>query len=389
VEDDVTRLLARMVVARSETFSLDVDLAIEPGSTVALLGPNGSGKTTAVQALAGLLPIDEGRITLGATVFDDPQEGIFIPPEERRVGVVFQDYLLFPHLSVLENIAFGLRSRRRHRDQALAVAHAWVERMGLDQVESKRPGDVSGGQAQRVALGRALATDPEVLLLDEPMAALDVTTRAEMRRSLADHLAGFDGPRLLITHDPLEAFLLADLVYVVEGGRVTQSGTPEEIRLRPRTNYAADLAGSNLITGEAKDGVVDVGAHVVHVADHEVAGPVLLMIPPTAIAIHLHRPEGSPRNSWPTRVVRVEPRGDRVRLQVSEPLPLAVEVTRDAAEALALRPGLDVWVAVKATEIGIQVDGRGGSSRGDAGDPVPLDDGDADRRDGDHRRSRH
>lgn len=385
---DVTRLVARMVVTRSRTFRLDIDLAIEPGSTVALLGPNGSGKTTAVHALAGLLPIDEGRITLGATVFDDPQDGIFIPPEERRVGVVFQDYLLFPHLSVQENVAFGLRSRRRPRHQALAVAHAWAQRLGLDQVESKRPGDISGGQAQRVALGRALATDPELLLLDEPLAALDVTTRADLRRSLADHLAGFEGPRLLITHDPLEAFLLGDFVYVVEGGRVTQSGTPDEIRIRPRTNYAADLAGSNLIAGVARDGVVDVGAHVVHVADHEVVGPVLLTIPPTAISIHLQPPEGSPRNSWPTRVGRVEPRGARVRLQVAEPLPLAAEVTRDAAEALALQPGLDVWVAVKATEIGIQVDGRGGASRGDAGDSIPLDDGDTDRRDGDHRRAR-
>ncbi|HSM44704.1 MAG TPA: ABC transporter ATP-binding protein, partial [Acidimicrobiia bacterium] len=298
----MTRLVARIAVARSETFRLEIDLVIEPGSTVALLGPNGSGKTTAVQCLAGLLAIDHGRITLGATVLDDPEQGIFIPPEERRVGVVFQDYLLFPHLSVLENIAFGPRSRSQPRERALAVAHAWVDRMGLDQVESKRPVDISGGQAQRVALGRALATDPEVLLLDEPLAALDVTTRAELRRSLADHLVGFEGPRLLITHDPLEAFLLADFVYVVEDGRVTQFGTPDEIRLRPRTSYAADLAGSNLIAGVARDGVVDVGDHVVHVADHGVAGPVLLTIPPTAISIHLQRPEGSPRNSWQTRV---------------------------------------------------------------------------------------
>jgi molybdate transport system ATP-binding protein len=384
----VTRLVARMAVTRSATFRLEIDLVIEPGSTVALLGPNGSGKTTAVQSLAGLLPIEDGRITLGETVLDDPKEGIFIPPEERRVGVVFQDYLLFPHLSVIENIAFGLRSRRRPRDQALAVAHVWAQRLGIDQVESKSPGDISGGQAQRVALGRALATDPELLLLDEPLAALDVTTRADLRRSLADHLAGFEGPRLLITHDPLEASLLADLIYVVEGGRVTQSGTPEEIRLRPRTNYAADLAGSNLIAGVARDGVVDVGDHVVHVADHGVAGPVLLTIPPTAVSIHLQRPEGSPRNSWQTRVGHMEPRGDRVRLQVSGPLPLAVEVTRDAAESLALQPGLDVWAAVKATEIGIQVDGRGGASRGDAGDTMPLDDGHGDRSDGDHRRAR-
>lgn len=348
---------ARVVLRRSRTFRIEVDLSIEPGATVALLGPNGAGKSSVVSAIAGLLPIDEGTVRLGSRVLDDPSDDVFVPSESRRIGVVFQDYLLFPHLSVVDNVAFGLRSRGTPRSRADSAARAWLERLGLAGLETRLPGDLSGGQAQRVALARALVTKPDALLLDEPLAALDVTTRAEMRHALGDHLAGFDGPRLLITHDPVEAFLLADDVYVMEGGLITQEGSPEEIRLRPRTRYAADLAGANLVVGEARDGVVTVDTHAIHVADHQVSGRVLLTISPTAIAIHRHRPEGSPRNSWSTRIRRVEPLGDRVRLQVSDPLPLAVEVTRDAADALELHTGVDVWVAVKATEIGVERDG--------------------------------
>ena len=223
--------------------------------TVALLGPNGAGKSTAVAALAGLVPIDSGTIALAGTVLDDPGGGVLVPPEARSVGVVFQDYLLFPHLSVIENVAFGLRSRGVVHDAALARAGEWLERLGVaDQARSK-PGTLSGGQAQRVALARALVTEPELLLLDEPLSALDVTTRVQLRRVLAEHLEGFAGPRLLITHDPTEAFLLADLIHIIEDGAITQTGTADDIRLRPRTTYAADLAGANLFLGVAHDGI--------------------------------------------------------------------------------------------------------------------------------------
>ena len=354
VEVPVSGLDARMMVVRPGGFRIDIDLAIEPGTSAALLGPNAAGKSTAVAALAGLLPIDEGRIELDGRVLDDPAEDVFVPAEERGVGVVFQDYLLFPHLSVIENIAFGPKSRRKALPRSPSAAHDWADRLGLTGLEERRPGDLSGGQAQRVALARALAIDPALLLLDEPLAALDVTTRVELRRMLEDHLDGFAGPRLLITHDPTEAFLLADTINVIEGGVITQIGDADDLRLRPKTPYAADLAGSNLLMGEASDGQVVVRGGRVNIADHGVAGPVLLTIHPTAISLHSDEPTGSQRNRWQTTVDRLERLGDRVRLRTGHPIPLTVEVTREAADSLGLAPGAEVWIAIKATEIRVE-----------------------------------
>jgi len=349
-------LAVDFTVLRSERFQLTLRLEIPAGATVALLGPNGAGKSTAVAAIAGLVPIDTGNVALNRTVLDNPALGVFIAAEDRNVGVVFQDYLLFPHLSVLGNVAFGLRSRRVPRAQAYARARDWLGRLGLDGLERRKPGDLSGGQAQRVALARALVGDPHLLLLDEPLSALDVTTRAELRHTLAEHLDAFAGPRLLITHDPTEAFLLADEIHVLEEGTVTQHGDADDIRLRPRTRYAADLAGSNLIRGTAAGGLVDTGMHTVHIADPQAGGEVLLTIPPTAVAVHKTRPEGSPRNIWRTTVARMERLGTRVRLRTGPPLPLTVELTEAARAEMALDNGTLVWVAVKATEIGVQPD---------------------------------
>lgn len=350
---------ARLDVRRSASFRLDVRLTVAAGRTAALLGPNGAGKSTAVAALAGILPLDAGRIELGGTVLDDPEAGILVPAEERRVGVVFQDYLLFPHLDVLENVAFGARSRGAGRTQARTRAREWIDRLELSGLEERRPRDLSGGQAQRVALARTLATEPDLLLLDEPLGALDVTTRSGVRRMLAEHLRAFEGPRLLITHDPAEAFLLADEIHVLEGGGVTQKGTGDDIRLRPRTPYAADLGGTNFLRGTARGGEVHTGTHVLHVADHEIEGPVLVTLRPTAISVHLARPGGSFRNSWRTTVVRVERWGHRVRLLTGAPLPVTVEVTDEAQDELGLAVGSEIWVALKATEIGLQPDTAG------------------------------
>jgi len=346
-------------VRRSERFTLRIQLSVPAGRTVALLGPNGAGKSTAVEAIAGLLPVDDGRIELAGVLLDCPRQGVLVRPERRRVGVVFQDYLLFPHLTVIENIAFGPRSRNVARKAALARAQEWIEKLDLGGLEHRKPRELSGGQAQRVALARALAADPQLLLLDEPLAALDVTTRTRLRRTLARHLEQFEGPRLLITHDPTDAFLLADEIYVIEAGEITQSGSAEDILLRPRTPYAADLAGCNLLAGNASRGEVDTGTHVLHIADTEIEGPVLLTIRPNAVSVHRTPPEGSPRNCWETTLERIEPLGSRVRLLTGPPLPLAMEVTREATEELGLGRGSRVWVTVKATEIGVQPDGAG------------------------------
>lgn len=349
-------LLVDFQVRRSEGFELSLKLDIGAGKTVALLGPNAAGKSTAVSAISGLLPIDSGRIELAATVLDFPEHGVFVGAEVRSIGVVFQDYLLFPHLSVLENVAFGLRSRGIPSTEAAERSRSWLETLDLGGLENRRPGDLSGGQAQRVALARALVIEPALLLLDEPLAALDVTTRTELRHVLGDHLGAFDGPKLLITHDPTEAFLLADEIHIIEEGAVTQSGTADEIRLRPRTQYAADLVGYNLVTGLAHAGVVETGSHDLRIADEMIEGAVVATIHPTAISVHPSRPEGSQRNSWETTVERIEQLGPRVRLRTGPPLPLTVEVTDSARSDLAIEPGSRVWVAFKATEITVAPD---------------------------------
>jgi molybdate transport system ATP-binding protein len=347
------RLHAAIRVERNG-FSLDVDLVVEPGFTMALLGPNGAGKSTVVEAVTGLRRLDDGAITLGTRTLDDPSAGLFVPPEARSIGVVFQDYLLFGHLTVADNVGFGLVSRGADRDTVARRVASWLDRFDLAGVAERKARDLSGGESQRVALARALITEPDVLLLDEPMAALDAGIRVSTRHDLADHLSGFPGPRLLITHDPTEAFLLADEIAIIEAGKVTQVGTADDIRLRPKTRYVADLAGSNLVIGTASAGSVAVDGHIVHVADTALEGEVIATIHPHAISVHLQQPQGSPRNAWQTTITRLEHFGDRVRLQTGAPLPLAVEVTPGAVDALGLGVDVAVWISIKATEIGLQ-----------------------------------
>ena len=342
---------ARVVVERGG-FVLEVLLHIPPGRTVAVLGPNGAGKTTLVEALAGLLPLDRGYVRLGNRILDNPADGVFVEPADRRIGVVFQDGMLFPHLGALENVAFGLRARRVPRSEARRRATGWLAAVGLADLAERRPGMLSGGQAQRVALARALVTDPEMLLLDEPFSALDITSRAGLRQMLRDHLSGYPGPRLLITHDPTEAFLLADELVIMEDGSVVQAGGADEIRLRPASRYAADLAGVNLVVGTSSGRVLTVQGHRLVVAERA-EGRVIATIHPRAISIHLDRPGGSPRNSWQTRIQHIDHHADRVRIQTGLPLPLTAEVTPDAQSALHLHPGSTVWLSIKATEINV------------------------------------
>ena len=215
------------------TFTLDAHVTVKGGETVAILGPNGAGKTTLFRCLAGLLPIEAGRIELDGEPLDDPAAGVFVQPERRPVAVVFQDYLLFPNLSALENVAFGLRARGTARAEARALAasgwRGWVSTI----TPSTGPRALSGGQAQRVALARALATEPRLLLLDEPLAALDAGARSDVRRDLRRHLATFDGARLLVTHDPVDAYALAERVVILEAGRAVQAGTLSDVSARP------------------------------------------------------------------------------------------------------------------------------------------------------------
>jgi molybdate transport system ATP-binding protein len=344
--------LQATIGARLGEFELNVELSVEPGEVLAILGPNGAGKSTLLRALAGLLPIDAGRVTIDDEVLDDPAEGVFVSAERRPIGVVFQDYLLFAHLSALENVAFGLRARGSGKVAARAAAREWLARVGLSDHALHRPGALSGGQAQRVALARALATDPRLLLLDEPLAALDAGTRAGVRRDLRRHLESFDGMRVLVTHDPIDAYALADRVAILDAGRVVQVGTINEVTAHPRSRYVADLVGTNLVMGTIADGVMTTenGVHVV-IADAP-SGPSFAVIRPQAIAVARHAPsDSSARNVWPGLVGDIDRLGDRVRVGIDGPLRLVAEITAAALESLQLRPGDDVHASVKATDI--------------------------------------
>ena len=347
-EPSVAGLVAEVGVVIGD-FDLDVAVHAPAGAVTAVLGPSGAGKTTFLRCVAGTLAVDRGSISLDGTVLDEPPS-TFVAPERRRLGVVYQGYLLFPHLSALENVAFGLRSRGTPVAEARGVAQGWLDRVGIGDLGGARPRSLSGGQAQRVALARALATEPAALLLDEPLAALDVSTRAEVRRDLAGHLRGLAGPTVLVTHDPVDALALADHVVIVEHGRVTQAGTLAEVTGRPRSRYVADLIGTNLIHGDADGTTITAGDNVFAIAEPH-HGPVFATLAPNAIALHRHEPDGSPRNRWRVTVDHLDLLGDRIRVRLAAPVDLTAEITPAAASELDLRPGTELWASAKATEI--------------------------------------
>ena len=299
---------------------LHAELTAAAGEVLVVIGPNGAGKSTLLRAIAGLEP---GRVLVGEEDWTDLE----VP--RRRVGYVFQDQSLFPHLSALDNVAFGPRARGRSRADAERDARTWLERFGIGELADRRPRELSGGQAQRVAIARALATDPFVLLLDEPFSGLDVSVQMALRIELGRHLREFAGIALLVTHDAIDALTLADRVLVLDEGRVAQVGPPAEVAARPRTPHVARLVGLNLVA----DG------------DEQVA------FTPDAVVVSLAEPEGSSRLRWRGTVASVTPHGDAVRLLVHAGPDLLADVTPAAAHELGLAPGQDVWLSVKATAV--------------------------------------
>jgi molybdate transport system ATP-binding protein len=341
------------VVVRRGSLSLDLEMGVRDGEVLAVLGPNGAGKSTLLRVLAGLLPPDGGRVSVDGTVWDDVPAGAHVPAHRRSLGVVFQDALLFPHLTVAENVGFGLRTRGVRKAVRHAAAEEWLARVGLDGLGDRRPAHLSGGQAQRAALARALVGEPALLLLDEPLSALDARTRLVVRAELRRHLAAFAGSTVLVTHDPVDAMALADRVVVVEEGRVVQAGSPDEVNRRPRTDYVARLAGLSLLpgTGEGRAVRLDAGG-VVAVAE-EASGPVFAAVRPESVALYLARPHGSPRNVWPARLVGATPHGATVRCELTGEVPLVADVTAGAFAELGLVPGAEVWATVKASEVAV------------------------------------
>ncbi len=333
------------------TLNLDVDLTVDNDAVVAVVGPNGAGKTTLLRAIAGLVAITRGRVTIDGAIVEDPAAGIRRPPEQRRLAVVFQEHRLFPNLTALENVAFGLRATGTPKAEARARAATWLERVGLPDVARSRPRELSGGQAQRVALARALATEPGVLLLDEPLAAVDSSARAELRHVIRDELRRYRGARLIITHDPVEAAALADRLIVIEGGRITQVGPLVEVTARPRSPWIANMVGLNLLQGLGSHSTVQLesGARVATATAAD--GPTFVAFRPNAITLHRHPPEGSARNVWPGEAGDLHLTGDRARVRISGPVPLVAEVTAGAVAELHLADGGPVWASVKATDI--------------------------------------
>ncbi|MGW1192844.1 ABC transporter permease [Streptomyces sp. NPDC002559] len=344
--------------ARQEPWSLHAEvtgfnrltLDAAPGTTIAVVGPNGAGKTTLLRALLGLTPRSGARLRLGGA---DVTE---LPPHRRQVAWVPQDGALFPHLNALTNTAYGLRARGVPRAEARREAQRWLDRLGVGHLAHRRPAQLSGGQAQRVALARALAARPRLLLLDEPLAALDQTTRAHVRHTLRTHLAGFGGVCLIVTHDPVEAASLADRVLVLDEGRTLQYATPAEVTRHPRSPWVARMLGRNAWPGTAAgDGTLALadGGRLV-VADAPAEGTaVLAVIAPEAVAVHRDRPTGSPRNVWPGTVRELTAVGSRIRVAVvlDRAPDLVAEITPEAAAELGLGEGTAVWASVKATEV--------------------------------------
>src|SRR5215469_13910166 len=346
---------------RRGSFTLAVTLAAAAGQVLGLLGPNGAGKSTLLSAVAGLTPVSAGRITLAGQVLDDAEAGSFVEAAGRPVGFVFQNYRLFPHLTVAENVAFSPRARGMGRRAATAAAHHWLDRLGLTDLAQRKPDQLSGGQAQRVALARALAGQPALLLQDEPLSALDAGTRLDVQAELKRHLADFTGPCVLVTHDPIEALVLADQLIVLEAGRIVQEGTPAQIARQPATGYVAKLVGLNLYTGQADGSQVKLtGGGAFVITDQGQHGDVLVAVRPSAIVVNSQPPQpSSARNTWPAKITGLTLLADRVRLDLEGQPPALVDVTPAAVAELSLNPGTQVWLTVKATEL--EVYARAGS----------------------------
>jgi molybdopterin-binding protein len=333
---------------------VSVRLRVAPGETVALLGPNGAGKSTVLGVVAGLLGPTAGRVTLAG------RDLAGVPPHRRQVALLAQEPLLFPHLTAAENVAFGPRARGVSRRDALRTAQSWLDRVGVGDLAQRRPRQLSGGQSQRVAIARALAAEPRLLLLDEPMAALDVDVAPALRQLLRGVLA--DRTAIVVTHDALDALLLADRVVVVEGGRIVEEGPTADVLRRPRSAFAARIAGLNLVGGRWDGESVTTGDLAVRGLPSEDApapgGRAVAVFSPAAVSVFREPPGGSPRNALPATVTELEPLGDRFRVRAvvagaAERTPLQAEVTAGAVADLGLVPGDRVNLIVKATEVSV------------------------------------
>lgn len=335
--------------ARFSDRDVDVSLEVAGGETVAIIGPNGAGKSSLLSAIAGTLRPDDGSALLGGELLYDRRT--WVPAHRRRTALLAQEPLLFPHLTVLDNVAFGPRSTGSSRRASRETARRWLAEVDASELADRRPARLSGGQAQRVAVARALAAEPSLLMLDEPMAALDVTAIPAMRQVLRRVLA--DRTAIIVTHDALDALLLADRVAVIEGGRVTEVGATQDVFSHPRSTFGAELAGLNLVRGTLQGtSVVADGLTIAGTPRGEIpqGAEAVAVFSPTAVAVHLTRPGGSPRNVIERRIEQIEPLGGAMRVRAGG---LSADVTAAAVVELDLAPDRDIVLVVKASEVSI------------------------------------
>lgn len=347
---------------------LDVQFTVGAGEVLAILGPNGAGKSTVLHVIAGLLPPDTGLVRLGERVLTDTERGVQVPTQQRRVGLLLQDPLLFPHLSVAANVAFGVafgphsRSRRLRIGRAAenAAARRWLQEVDAEQLADRKPRRLSGGQAQRVAIARALAAEPAALLLDEPLSGLDVVAAAAVRTVLRNMIARERRTTVLVTHDLLDVFALADRVLVLEAGKVAEIGVTAEVLAAPRSRFGAHIAGVNLVRGHIGfDGVLHTpwGERWHGAADDPltVGQPAVAVFAPTAVAVYRAVPPGSPRNCVAVTITGMEARGATIAVRGADQpdrMPgLAADITAEAAAELRLMVGQRTWFSVKAQEV--------------------------------------
>ena len=341
----------------------DVALTVQPGETVAVMGPNGAGKSTLLAGIAGLLRPDSGVAALNGSTLFDLRDGkrSWAPPHQRGIALLAQEPLLFPHLTAADNVAFGPRSAGVPRREANARALRWLAEVEAEHLAARRPAELSGGQAQRVAVARALAADPALLLLDEPLAALDIHSAPLLRRLFKRVLAGRQA--VIVTHDVLDALMLADRVVILDNGRIAEDGPTRAVLERPRSSFAAGLAGLNFIPG-ILDGAGVRASGGLRIAGHEEdAGgsgePVqpprpgaagVAVFPPSAVSVFLNDAHGSPRNSFAVTITDLEPHGDQVRVRAGS---LAADITPAASADLGLAPGMAVHFVVKAAAVSV------------------------------------
>jgi molybdate transport system ATP-binding protein len=355
----VTGMHVRAVVPAR---GVDIEFSVAEGEVLAILGPNGAGKSTALHAVAGLVRPDPGVVRLGDRMLTDTAAGVFVPTHARRVGMLLQDALLFPHLSVAGNVAFAPRSghRRRHRREARATAAHWLSQVDAGELADRRPKELSGGQAQRVALARALAAEPDALLLDEPLAGLDVSTASAMRKLLRHKLTEDGRAAVLVTHDVIDVLTLADRVLIIESGRIAESGSAASVLAAPRSRFGARFAGVNLVSGIAgPDGalVTRWGAtwHGTPAPDVVVGQAVVAVFAPSAVSVYRDKPHGSPRNTVEVVVAELDSKGPALRVRADEQPDgrpgLAADITAESATELRVVPGERVHFSVKAQEV--------------------------------------